>query len=153
MLDRVRLSGLSKFSSSGIGAGGTTTTTTEKVSDLARDRKSGTRTIPCTVLFLNDTQHTFHLDKRAKGGDLLELVFDHLDLQERDYFGLQFVQSRDVVVRFLPAFSYVFESETHFRPRYSAGLTPTSPSANNGLPFGIRAARTLMWSHPHSIFA
>lgn len=95
MLDRVRLSGLSKFSSSGIGTGAVVT---EKVSDLARDRKTGTRTIPCTVLFLNDTQHTFHLEKQAKGGDLLELVFDHLDLQERDYFGLQFVQSKDVVV-------------------------------------------------------
>lgn len=104
MLDRVRLSGLSKFSGGGGGGVRTetetvTTATVEKVSsDLARDRKTGAKTIPCTVLFLNDTQHTFHLDKRAKGGDLLELVFDHLDLQERDYFGLQFVQSKDVVV-------------------------------------------------------
>lgn len=95
MLDRVRLSGLSKFSNNTAGG----ETGTEKVFELARDRKTGARTIPCTVLFLNDTQHTFHLDKRGKGGDLLELVFDHLDLQERDYFGLQFVQSKDVVVR------------------------------------------------------
>lgn len=93
MLDRVRLSGLSKLSTSGIGS-----VATEKV---ARDKKTGSRTIPCCVLFLNDTQHTFHLDKRAKGNDLLELVFDYLDLQERDYFGLQFVQSKDVMVRIL----------------------------------------------------
>lgn len=89
MLDRVKFGGLSKLSS-GVG------TSSTKSTELARDRKI--RTLPCTVLFLNDTQHTFHLDKRAKGGDLLEEVFSYLELSERDYFGLQFTQSKDVTV-------------------------------------------------------
>jgi tyrosine-protein phosphatase non-receptor type 4 len=57
--------------------------------ELARDRKK-VQTKPVSVLFPDDTTHIFHLDKKAKGVDLLELVFQHLELTERDYFGLQF---------------------------------------------------------------
>jgi tyrosine-protein phosphatase non-receptor type 4 len=32
----------------------------------------------------------FHFQKRAKGHVLLELVYQHLELIEKDYFGLQF---------------------------------------------------------------
>ena len=32
----------------------------------------------------------FDLDKRAKGQTFLDLVFNNLDLQEREYFGLMF---------------------------------------------------------------
>ncbi|XP_059613922.1 tyrosine-protein phosphatase non-receptor type 4 isoform X1 [Phlebotomus argentipes] len=66
--------------------------------ELARDKKS--RTIAVSVLFLDDTAHTFPLEKRAKGAELLNAVFRHLELSERDYFGLQFAQQPgDVVVR------------------------------------------------------
>uniref|UniRef100_A0AAG5DH01 protein-tyrosine-phosphatase n=1 Tax=Anopheles atroparvus TaxID=41427 RepID=A0AAG5DH01_ANOAO len=75
MLERVRFGGFSG---------------TYKVrgAELARDRK--TQTKPVTVLFLDESTHTFHLDKRAKGAELLEQVFQHVELSERDYFGLQF---------------------------------------------------------------
>jgi tyrosine-protein phosphatase non-receptor type 4 len=42
------------------------------------------------VSFLDDTTHAFDLDKKAKGSALLDLVFSHLDIGEREYFGLVF---------------------------------------------------------------
>ncbi|XP_049290240.1 tyrosine-protein phosphatase non-receptor type 4 isoform X2 [Anopheles funestus] len=80
MLERVRFGGFSG---------------TYKVrgAELARDRK--TQTKPVTVLFLDESTHTFHLDKRAKGAELLEQVFQHVELSERDYFGLQFPSVED----------------------------------------------------------
>ncbi|GAB0093374.1 Tyrosine-protein phosphatase [Sergentomyia squamirostris] len=64
--------------------------------ELARDKKS--RTIAVSVLFLDDSTHTFHVEKRGKGAELLDAVFRHLELSERDYFGLQFFhQPGDVV--------------------------------------------------------
>lgn len=84
MLERVRLGGLSG-------------TYTVKRLELARDRK--TRSLSVTVLLLDDSTYTFHVGKRAKGSEVLENVFQHLDLSERDYFGLQFIQqASDVVV-------------------------------------------------------
>ena len=48
------------------------------------------RHFPATVVFLDDSNHRFTLDKKAKGQDLLSLVFQHLELTEREYFGLVF---------------------------------------------------------------
>ncbi|CAF2905605.1 unnamed protein product [Rotaria sp. Silwood2] len=55
--------------------------------EIARDRNL--RHYPCIVHFLDDTERTFHIDRRSKGIDLLNEVFDYLDLStERKYFGL-----------------------------------------------------------------
>ncbi|XP_008559388.1 tyrosine-protein phosphatase non-receptor type 4 isoform X4 [Microplitis demolitor] len=59
--------------------------------ELARDRRL--KSLAATVVFLDDTQHTFQLDKRAKGQILLDLVFQHLELIEKDYFGLQYTEN------------------------------------------------------------
>ena len=48
------------------------------------------RPFPATVVFLDDSSHRFTLDKKAKGQELLSLVFQHLELTEREYFGLVF---------------------------------------------------------------
>jgi FERM N-terminal domain. len=53
-----------------------------------------------------DNQH-IDFQKRAKGHVLLELVYQHLELIEKDYFGLQFsdngmpptTENSDVMVR------------------------------------------------------
>lgn len=42
------------------------------------------------VVFLDDTCQTFDVDKRAKGQYLLDTVFHHLELGERDFFGIMF---------------------------------------------------------------
>ena len=46
--------------------------------------------VTAQVIFLDDSSHVFDLDKKAKGSALLDAVFDHLDLHEREYFGLMF---------------------------------------------------------------
>uniref|UniRef100_A0A5S6QT60 protein-tyrosine-phosphatase n=1 Tax=Trichuris muris TaxID=70415 RepID=A0A5S6QT60_TRIMR len=48
------------------------------------------RPIFCDVHFLDGTQHAFEVEKHALGQELLERVYDHLELIEKDYFGLQF---------------------------------------------------------------
>lgn len=45
------------------------------------------------VLFLDDTEHMFEVERRARGQELLLKVFEHLDLVESDYFGLKIVES------------------------------------------------------------
>lgn len=89
--------------------------------ELARDRKL--KSLSATVVFLDDTQYTFQLDvsvpfltychsfastyletnpefwrlqKRARGQSLLDLVFQHLELIEKDYFGLQYAENGNV---------------------------------------------------------
>ncbi|CAK1556438.1 unnamed protein product [Leptosia nina] len=62
-----------------------------RASELARERKLNIFNV--TVLFLDDTQQSFQIEKKAKGSVLLELVFQHLELVEKDYFGLQFTEN------------------------------------------------------------
>jgi hypothetical protein len=83
-------------------------------------RKLPLKTIKCIVHFLDRSQHTFEIDvsvtrfalpfalnfrnvstffcfakqKRSKGQTLLDTVFCHLELVERDYFGLQYIENK-----------------------------------------------------------
>ncbi|CAG0898038.1 unnamed protein product [Darwinula stevensoni] len=59
-----------------------------RASELARDRLL--KSIQCTVIFLDDTQKVFEIEKKSKGQVLLDKVFDYLELVEKDYFGLTF---------------------------------------------------------------
>lgn len=68
--------------------GGSSGTYNVRASELARERKLNT--ISANVIFLDDTQHSFQIEKKAKGSVLYEQVFQHLELVEKDYFGLQF---------------------------------------------------------------
>jgi hypothetical protein len=52
--------------------------------------------IECAVVFLDDTQHHFYLPKKSLAEKLYELVYNHLDLLESDYFGLQFSDTHNV---------------------------------------------------------
>ncbi|KAK6744527.1 hypothetical protein RB195_011320 [Necator americanus] len=47
--------------------------------------------ITCTVAFLDGTERQFQVDRHAHGYVLLDKVFAHLELVERDFFGLQFL--------------------------------------------------------------
>ncbi|XP_037939392.1 tyrosine-protein phosphatase non-receptor type 4 isoform X2 [Teleopsis dalmanni] len=86
MLERFRLSNLSsRFRFRG--------------TELARDKKQRQQCV--TVLFLDDTTHTFRIEKRAKGSEILNQVFQFLELSEKDYFGLLFPQKPGDVVRWV----------------------------------------------------
>ncbi|XP_075164725.1 protein tyrosine phosphatase Meg isoform X1 [Haematobia irritans] len=88
MLERFRLSNLSRQYRL-------------RSAELARDKKQKQQCV--TVLFLDDTTHTFRIEKRSKGGDLLEEVYQFLELSERDYFGLLFPSKPGDVVRWVDA--------------------------------------------------
>lgn len=88
MLERFRLGGLSG-------------TYRIRSAELARDKKQRQQCV--TVLFLDDSTHTFRIDKRAKGSELLDQVFQFLELSEKDYFGLLFPQKPGDVVRWVDA--------------------------------------------------
>uniref|UniRef100_A0A8C9RQL2 Tyrosine-protein phosphatase n=1 Tax=Scleropages formosus TaxID=113540 RepID=A0A8C9RQL2_SCLFO len=57
-----------------------------RASELARDRQQAE--VLCSILLLDNTLHTFKVDHN-QGHVLLDIVFKHLELTERDYFGLQ----------------------------------------------------------------
>ncbi|KAL7991811.1 hypothetical protein Chor_016067 [Crotalus horridus] len=58
-----------------------------RASELARDRQH--TEVVCNILLLDNTVQAFRLNKHDQGQVLLDIVFKHLDLTERDYFGLQ----------------------------------------------------------------
>ncbi|XP_034030936.1 uncharacterized protein LOC117514535 [Thalassophryne amazonica] len=59
----------------------------EKKTDEAKASRRQ-RTMQCKVTLLDDTQFEWELDKHAKGHELFAKVCDHLNLLEKDYFGL-----------------------------------------------------------------
>ncbi|CAG12037.1 unnamed protein product, partial [Tetraodon nigroviridis] len=59
----------------------------EKKSEEAKGSKRQ-KTIQCKVVMLDDSQFECELDKHAKGQELLTKVCDHINLLEKDYFGL-----------------------------------------------------------------
>ncbi|XP_041978945.1 tyrosine-protein phosphatase non-receptor type 4 isoform X2 [Aricia agestis] len=65
-----------------------------RASELARERKLNIFNV--IVVFLDDTHHCFQIEKKAKGSVLLEHVFQHLELVEKDYFGLQFTENGSI---------------------------------------------------------
>nr|XP_026492243.1 tyrosine-protein phosphatase non-receptor type 4-like [Vanessa tameamea] len=65
-----------------------------RASELARERKLNIFNV--TVVFLDDTEQSFQIEKKAKGSVLLEHVFQQLELVEKDYFGLQFTENGSI---------------------------------------------------------
>lgn len=86
--------------------------------ELANSKKNHSKTIGLVLVkFLDNSNVKFHLDvssnqladvkkllivlsclqKKAKGCDLLEKTFNHLELCERDYFGLKFCHNETEV--------------------------------------------------------
>lgn len=62
-----------------------------RASEMAHLQDRQPKTVNCVVRFLDDTDEAFEIDKRQKAQHLLDKVFDHLELVEKDYFGLQFM--------------------------------------------------------------
>ncbi|XP_070210282.1 tyrosine-protein phosphatase non-receptor type 4-like isoform X4 [Littorina saxatilis] len=62
-----------------------------RASEMAHLQDRQPKTVNCVVHFLDETDATFEVDKRQKAQQLLDKVFEHLELVEKDYFGLQFL--------------------------------------------------------------
>ncbi|KAM4816711.1 band 4.1-like protein 2 isoform X4 [Urocitellus parryii] len=64
----------------------------EKTSQKATKK---TKTVQCKVTLLDGTEYSCDLEKRAKGQVLIDKVCEHLNLLEKDYFGLLFQENTD----------------------------------------------------------
>ncbi|XP_049657407.1 band 4.1-like protein 2 isoform X10 [Accipiter gentilis] len=53
------------------------------------------KTVQCKVMLLDGTEYSCDLEKRAKGHVLFDKVCEHLNLLEKDYFGLLFYENSD----------------------------------------------------------
>ncbi|XP_072187108.1 band 4.1-like protein 2 isoform X13 [Excalfactoria chinensis] len=53
------------------------------------------KTVQCKVVLLDGTEYSCDLEKRAKGQILFDKVCEHLNLLEKDYFGLSFYENSD----------------------------------------------------------
>ncbi|XP_032506659.1 band 4.1-like protein 2 isoform X5 [Phocoena sinus] len=62
----------------------------EKASQKATKK---TKTVQCKVTLLDGTEYSCDLEKRAKGQVLFDRVCEHLNLLEKDYFGLVFQET------------------------------------------------------------
>ncbi|XP_057594349.1 band 4.1-like protein 2 isoform X2 [Hippopotamus amphibius kiboko] len=62
----------------------------EKASQKASKK---TKTVQCKVTLLDGTEYSCDLEKRAKGQVLFDKVCEHLNLLEKDYFGLVFQEN------------------------------------------------------------
>ncbi|XP_058530970.1 band 4.1-like protein 2 isoform X10 [Ochotona princeps] len=62
----------------------------EKTSQKAAKK---TKTVQCKVILLDGTEYCCDLEKRAKGQVLFDKVCEHLNLLEKDYFGLLFQEN------------------------------------------------------------
>ncbi|XP_054052258.1 band 4.1-like protein 2 isoform X4 [Rissa tridactyla] len=53
------------------------------------------KTVQCKVMLLDGTEYSCDLEKRAKGQVLFDKVCEHLNLLEKDYFGLVFYENSE----------------------------------------------------------
>uniref|UniRef100_A0A672P3B8 protein-tyrosine-phosphatase n=1 Tax=Sinocyclocheilus grahami TaxID=75366 RepID=A0A672P3B8_SINGR len=65
----------------------------------ARERQHAQ--VVCNVLLLDSTVQTFRANKQDQGRILLDVVYRHLELTERDYFGLQLADDSSDIQRWL----------------------------------------------------
>ncbi|KAL3060397.1 hypothetical protein OYC64_014868 [Pagothenia borchgrevinki] len=86
----------------------------------------------CKVTLLDDTQFECELDKHAKAQELLTKVCDHVNLLERDYFGLAnwenpttctWMESTKEIRKQVPGAVYEFTFSVKFYPHDPAQLT------------------------------
>ncbi|XP_033619123.1 band 4.1-like protein 2 isoform X13 [Fukomys damarensis] len=64
-----------------------------KAENASQKASKKTKSIQCKVVLLDGTEYSCDLEKRAKGQVLFEKVCEHLNLLEKDYFGLLFQES------------------------------------------------------------
>ncbi|KAG8442542.1 hypothetical protein GDO86_011371 [Hymenochirus boettgeri] len=58
-----------------------------RATDLPKDKNRSE--VACNVRFLDGSQQCFKINKQDTGQTLLDMVYNHLSLKEREYFGLQ----------------------------------------------------------------
>ncbi|NXO76096.1 E41L2 protein, partial [Sitta europaea] len=66
-----------------------------KIDNIPQKSPKKIKTVQCKVMLLDGTEYTCDLEKRAKGQVLFDKVCEHLNLLEKDYFGLLFYENSE----------------------------------------------------------
>ncbi|XP_050170542.1 band 4.1-like protein 2 isoform X10 [Myiozetetes cayanensis] len=66
-----------------------------KTDDIPQKSPKKIKTVQCKVMLLDGTEYSCDLEKRAKGQVLFDKVCEHLNLLEKDYFGLLFYETAE----------------------------------------------------------
>ncbi|KAM9298469.1 band 4.1-like protein 2 [Morus bassanus] len=66
-----------------------------KIENIPQKSPKKIKTVQCKVMLLDGTEYSCDLEKRAKGQVLFDKVCEHLNLLEKDYFGLLFYESSE----------------------------------------------------------
>ncbi|NXA21869.1 E41L2 protein, partial [Ibidorhyncha struthersii] len=64
-----------------------------KTENIPQKSPKKSKTVQCKVMLLDGTEYSCDLEKRAKGQVLFDKVCEHLNLLEKDYFGLLFYEA------------------------------------------------------------
>ncbi|XP_032912653.1 band 4.1-like protein 2 isoform X15 [Catharus ustulatus] len=66
-----------------------------KIDNVPQKSPKKIKTVQCKVMLLDGTEYSCDLEKRAKGQVLFDKVCEHLNLLEKDYFGLLFYENSE----------------------------------------------------------
>ncbi|XP_074675219.1 band 4.1-like protein 2 isoform X3 [Strix aluco] len=66
-----------------------------KTENIPQKSPKKIKTVQCKVMLLDGTEYSCDLEKRAKGQVLFDKVCEHLNLLEKDYFGLLFYENSE----------------------------------------------------------
>ncbi|KFU90749.1 Band 4.1-like 2, partial [Chaetura pelagica] len=66
-----------------------------KTENIPQKSPKKMKTVQCKVMLLDGTEYSCDLEKRAKGQVLFDKVCEHLNLLEKDYFGLLFYENSE----------------------------------------------------------
>ncbi|NXN50061.1 E41L2 protein, partial [Rynchops niger] len=66
-----------------------------KTENIPQKSPKKSKTVQCKVMLLDGTEYSCDLEKRAKGQVLFDKVCEHLNLLEKDYFGLVFYENSE----------------------------------------------------------
>ncbi|NXE64073.1 E41L2 protein, partial [Calcarius ornatus] len=66
-----------------------------KIDNLPKKSPKKIKTVQCKVMLLDGTEYSCDLEKRARGQVLFDKVCEHLNLLEKDYFGLLFYENSE----------------------------------------------------------
>ncbi|NXF96262.1 E41L2 protein, partial [Eubucco bourcierii] len=103
-----------------------------KTETLPQKAPKKIKTVPCKVVLLDGMEYNCDLEKRAKGQVLFDKVCEHLNLLEKDYFGLLFFENSEQknwldsskeIKRQIRSLPWVFTFNVKFYPPDPSQLT------------------------------
>ncbi|XP_054248980.1 band 4.1-like protein 2 isoform X2 [Indicator indicator] len=103
-----------------------------KAENLPQKAPKKIKTVPCKVVLLDGMEYSCDLEKRAKGQVLFDKVCEHLNLLEKDYFGLLFFENSEQknwldsskeIKRQLRSLPWIFTFNVKFYPPDPSQLT------------------------------